>query len=38
MEGMRSVYYTYGHLLPDVQRAAAEAANRVFAARPRELT
>jgi integrase len=28
---------TYGHLLPDVQRAAADAANRVFARRPKEL-
>lgn len=28
---------TYGHLLPDLQRAAADAAGQVFSARPREL-
>jgi integrase len=28
---------TYGHLLPDLQRAASEAASLVFADRPREL-
>jgi integrase len=28
---------TYGHLLPDLQRAAADAAGHVFGARPREL-
>ena len=29
---------TYGHLLPDIQRAAADAAGQVFAGRPLELT
>ena len=29
---------TYGHLLPDLQRAAADAAGMVFASKPRELT
>lgn len=28
---------TYGHLLPDIQRAAADAASRVLATRPHEL-
>lgn len=28
---------TYGHLLPDLQRAAADAAGQVFSGRPREL-
>lgn len=28
---------TYGHLLPDIQRAAADAAGRVFSSRPLEL-
>lgn len=28
---------TYGHLLPDLQRAAGDAAGMVFASRPREL-
>lgn len=28
---------TYGHLLPDLQRAAADAAGHVFGGRPREL-